>query len=178
MKFQPPENLSTPTNPCSHHQCHSLLTMHQTLSNTQPAQIPCMQTQIMGDTLLRKVSTVPNINKHTSRCPTCLCKVKIVNINVFISEIIIFKIIINLGHFTDYNNMPGFAMPNISDPMAAAAFQYGQVLMGQGTQAVGREFEKYVPVSRLKYYFAVDTGYVVKKLRLLMFPFWHPVRRP
>lgn len=70
----------------------------------------------------------------------------------------------------------GFAMPNISDPMAAAAFQYGQVLMGQGTQAVGREFEKYVPVSRLKYYFAVDTGYVVKKMRLLLFPFWHPVR--
>lgn len=84
------------------------------------------------------------------------------------------KLIFNSG----YNNMPpgGFSMPNISDPMAAAAFQYGQVLMGQGTQAVGREFEKYVPVSRLKYYFAVDTGYVVKKMRLLLFPFWHPVR--
>jgi protein transport protein YIF1 len=73
--------------------------------------------------------------------------------------------------------MPGFTMPNMADPMAAAAFQYGQVLMGQGTQAMGREFEKYVPVSRLKYYFAVDTGYVVKKLRLLMFPFWHPVTK-
>ncbi|XP_059487504.1 protein YIF1B-A isoform X2 [Neocloeon triangulifer] len=68
---------------------------------------------------------------------------------------------------------PGFAMPGLTDPMANAAFQYGQVLMGQGTQAVGREFEKYVPVSRLKYYFAVDTGYVVKKMQLLLFPFWH-----
>jgi protein transport protein YIF1 len=66
--------------------------------------------------------------------------------------------------------MPGgFAMPNMTDPMAAAAFQYGQVLMGQGTQAVGREFEKYVPVSRLKYYFAVDTGY--RKCDSSSFPF-------
>ncbi|CAB3382666.1 Hypothetical predicted protein [Cloeon dipterum] len=76
-----------------------------------------------------------------------------------------------------YQPMPqpqGFpSMPGIPDQVTAAAFQYGFNALGQSSQAVGREFEKYVPVSRLKYYFAVDTGYVVKKLRLLTFPFWH-----
>lgn len=69
----------------------------------------------------------------------------------------------------------GWAVPNLSDPVASAAMQYGQVLVGQGKQAVGREFERIVPVARLKYYFAVDTGYVARKLGLLMFPFWHKV---
>lgn len=40
---------------------------------------------------------------------------------------------------------------------------------------VKKEIEKYVPVSRLKYYFAVDTKYVVSKLGLLLFPFTHRV---
>lgn len=39
------------------------------------------------------------------------------------------------------------------------------------------EFERYVPVSRLKYYFAVDTKYVVSKLGLLLFPFTHAVSK-
>lgn len=38
-----------------------------------------------------------------------------------------------------------------------------------------KEIEKYVPVSKLKYYFAVDTKYVVSKLGLLFFPFSHTV---
>lgn len=38
-----------------------------------------------------------------------------------------------------------------------------------------KEIEKYVPVNRLKYYFAVDTKYVVSKLGLLLFPFTHRV---
>jgi hypothetical protein len=80
--------------------------------------------------------------------------------------------------FSDYQQMPapGWPVPNLTDPMAAAAMQYGQVLVGQGKQAVGREIERYVPVDKLKYYFAVDTGYVAKKLLLLVFPFGHKVR--
>jgi hypothetical protein len=39
-----------------------------------------------------------------------------------------------------------------------------------------QEVEKIVPVSSLKYYFAVDTKYVVSKLMLLFFPFTHKVR--
>lgn len=46
-------------------------------------------------------------------------------------------------------------------------------MVGAGRQIVDRELEKYVPVSKFKYYFAVDTMYVTKKLRLLFFPFTH-----
>ncbi|KOB68594.1 Protein YIF1B, partial [Operophtera brumata] len=40
------------------------------------------------------------------------------------------------------------------------AFQYGNQLAAQGKEAVQRELGKYVPVSRLRYYFAVDTRYI------------------
>lgn len=55
------------------------------------------------------------------------------------------------------------------------AMQYGQRLADHGKQLVESQFEKYVPVTRLKYYFAVDNNYVVRKLVLLLFPFTHKV---
>lgn len=68
-----------------------------------------------------------------------------------------------------------FAMFN--EPMVQdMALQYGQKLADHGKQLVESHFEKYVPVTRLKYYFAVDNNYVVKKLMLLFFPFTHRVR--
>jgi len=70
----------------------------------------------------------------------------------------------------------GFSIPSqfLNEPLVAnVAMQYGQALVGSGKQLVDRELEKYVPISRLKYYFAVDTGYVTKKLGLLFFPFTH-----
>lgn len=51
------------------------------------------------------------------------------------------------------------------------AMDYGQKLAEQGKELVNKEFEKYIPVTKLKYYFAVDNNYVLKKLRLLFFPF-------
>lgn len=70
-----------------------------------------------------------------------------------------------------------FAMLN--EPMVQGmALEYGQKLADQGKQLVESQFEKYVPVTRLKYYFAVDNNYVVKKLMLLFFPFTHRVRVP
>ena len=39
------------------------------------------------------------------------------------------------------------------------------------------QIDRFVSVSKLKYYFAVDTSYVVKKLGLLVFPFTHKVCR-
>jgi len=62
-----------------------------------------------------------------------------------------------------------FQQPIVQD----MAMQYGQKLADQGKQLVESQFEKYVPVTRLKYYFAVDNKYVVNKLRLLFFPFTH-----
>lgn len=55
------------------------------------------------------------------------------------------------------------------------ALQYGQQLADQGKQIVQMQAEKYFHLSNLKYYFAVDNNYVVKKLILLLFPFHHRV---
>uniref|UniRef100_A0A0A1WEZ0 Protein YIF1B-B n=1 Tax=Zeugodacus cucurbitae TaxID=28588 RepID=A0A0A1WEZ0_ZEUCU len=67
---------------------------------------------------------------------------------------------------------PQFAMfqqPIVQD----MAMQYGQRLADQGKQLVENQFEKWVSVAKLKYYFAVDNKYVINKLRLLLFPFTH-----
>ncbi|CAH1117309.1 unnamed protein product [Phaedon cochleariae] len=53
------------------------------------------------------------------------------------------------------------------------ALQYGQQLAGAGKTILKKEVERYIPVSKLKYYFAVDTKYVLSKLLLLFFPFTH-----
>uniref|UniRef100_A0A1A9VJE2 Protein YIF1 n=1 Tax=Glossina austeni TaxID=7395 RepID=A0A1A9VJE2_GLOAU len=53
------------------------------------------------------------------------------------------------------------------------AMQYGQRLADEGKQMVENQFSKWVPVDKLKYYFAVDNNYVIHKLSLLFFPFTH-----
>lgn len=72
-------------------------------------------------------------------------------------------------------HIQGFqAQQILHDPMVASmAMNYGQVLVGQGKDLVDKKLEKYVSVSKLKYYFAVDTSYVARKLGLLFFPFTH-----
>ncbi|XP_018335048.1 protein YIF1B-B [Agrilus planipennis] len=62
-----------------------------------------------------------------------------------------------------------FAQPIVQD----MAYQYGQQLASTGTTLVKQNIDKYVPVSKLKYYFAVDTKYVASKLKLLFFPYLH-----
>ncbi|XP_029670157.1 protein YIF1B [Formica exsecta] len=65
---------------------------------------------------------------------------------------------------------PQFATQLLAQPVVAdMAVQYGNALVGTGKQ----HFEKYVPVTALKYYFAVNTDYVFAKLMLLFFPFTH-----
>lgn len=49
-------------------------------------------------------------------------------------------------------------------------------LADTGKSMIKQEVERYVPVTKLKYYFAVDTKYVLSKLFLLFFPFTHKVR--
>lgn len=69
-------------------------------------------------------------------------------------------------------NQIGFNM--FQQPMMQdMAYQYGQKLADQGKELVNKELEKYVSVSKLKYYFAVDNKYVINKLKLLFFPFAH-----
>lgn len=60
-----------------------------------------------------------------------------------------------------------FQQPIVQD----MALQYGQKLADQGKEIVHTHFEKYIPVTKLKYYFAVDNRYVMNKLRLIFFPF-------
>ncbi|GBP49871.1 Mariner Mos1 transposase [Eumeta japonica] len=57
--------------------------------------------------------------------------------------------------------------------MQDMALQYGGQLARAGGEAVRRELHRVMPFSRLRYYFAVDTRYVVHKLMLLLFPFAH-----
>ncbi|XP_048474328.1 protein YIF1B isoform X2 [Rhincodon typus] len=62
----------------------------------------------------------------------------------------------------------------LSDPMVSnLAMAYGSSLASQGKSIVGQNIDRFIPVSKLKYYFAVDTIYVGKKLGLLIFPYMH-----
>ncbi|KAF7651531.1 hypothetical protein LDENG_00109060 [Lucifuga dentata] len=60
-----------------------------------------------------------------------------------------------------------------TDPMANAAVMYGSSLANQGKDMVNKEISRFMSVNKLKYFFAVDTRYVLKKLTLLMFPYMH-----
>ncbi|XP_031654109.1 protein YIF1A-like isoform X4 [Oncorhynchus kisutch] len=60
-----------------------------------------------------------------------------------------------------------------ADPMASAAMMYGSSLANQGKEIVNKEISRYVSVNKLKYFFAVDSKYVMKKLLLLVFPYTH-----
>lgn len=73
------------------------------------------------------------------------------------------------------NNMQGGAGgPNVfADPMANAAMMYGSSLANQGKDMVNKEISRFMSVNKLKYFFAVDTRYVLKKLMILMFPYTH-----
>ncbi|XP_067313801.1 protein YIF1A [Pseudorasbora parva] len=60
-----------------------------------------------------------------------------------------------------------------ADPMANAAMMYGSSLASQGKDIVNKEINRFMPVNKLKYLFAVDTKYVMKKLLILIFPYTH-----
>nr|XP_033809489.1 protein YIF1B isoform X2 [Geotrypetes seraphini] len=61
----------------------------------------------------------------------------------------------------------------LSNHMSNLAVTYGSNLANQGKEIVDKNIERFIPVTKLKYYFAVDTIYVSKKLGLLMFPYMH-----
>ncbi|XP_072464377.1 protein YIF1B isoform X4 [Notamacropus eugenii] len=71
----------------------------------------------------------------------------------------------------------GYASPAqpafLSDPVSNMAVAYGSSLAAHGKELVDRNIDRFIPVTKLKYYFAVDTVYVGKKLGLLVFPYLH-----
>ncbi|XP_048024639.1 protein YIF1B isoform X1 [Megalobrama amblycephala] len=66
---------------------------------------------------------------------------------------------------------PGQAL--LSDPMSNLAMAYGSSLASHGKEMMDKNLDRFIPISKLKYYFAVDTVYVGKKLGLLVFPYMH-----
>ncbi|KAG8003951.1 Protein YIF1A, partial [Nibea albiflora] len=88
----------------------------------------------------------------------------------------------NQGYYTPGYNMgaptsdihAGSGADNLfTDPMANAAMMYGSSLANQGKDMVNKEISRFMSVNKLKYFFAVDTRYVLKKLMILMFPYTH-----
>lgn len=63
-----------------------------------------------------------------------------------------------------------------NDPVASMAVKYGSTLADQGKEYVTQNVDRWFSVSKLKYYFAVDTTYVAKKLLIILFPFINRVR--
>ncbi|XP_023577397.1 protein YIF1B isoform X3 [Octodon degus] len=61
----------------------------------------------------------------------------------------------------------------LADPVSNMAMAYGSSLAAQGKELVDKNIDRFIPVTKLKYYFAVDTVYVGKKLGLLIFPYLH-----
>lgn len=48
--------------------------------------------------------------------------------------------------------------------MTNMAMQYGQTVMNQGSEEFKKNIDRYVSIGQLRYYFAVDTAYVGRKL--------------
>ncbi|XP_055522181.1 protein YIF1A [Leucoraja erinacea] len=68
----------------------------------------------------------------------------------------------------------GLPMNNfLSEPVANVAMAYGTTIASQGKDMVHKELNRFVSINKLKYFFTVDTRYVAKKLRLLIFPYTH-----
>uniref|UniRef100_A0A3B3RLE5 Protein YIF1 n=1 Tax=Paramormyrops kingsleyae TaxID=1676925 RepID=A0A3B3RLE5_9TELE len=61
----------------------------------------------------------------------------------------------------------------LSEPVSNFAMAYGSSLADHGKEMVDKNLARFIPISKLKYYFAVDTIYVAKKLGLLVFPYMH-----
>uniref|UniRef100_A0A8D0L626 Protein YIF1 n=1 Tax=Sphenodon punctatus TaxID=8508 RepID=A0A8D0L626_SPHPU len=60
-----------------------------------------------------------------------------------------------------------------ADPVANVAMTYGSTIASQGKDIVHKEIHRFISMNKLKYFFAVDTKYVMKKLALLVFPYMH-----
>ncbi|XP_071979552.1 protein YIF1B [Engystomops pustulosus] len=78
----------------------------------------------------------------------------------------------------EYHNhgSPALGIPTqafLSEPMSNFAMAYGSSLATQGKEMVDKNIDRIIPVNKLKYYFAVDTVYVGKKIGLLLFPYMH-----
>ncbi len=61
-------------------------------------------------------------------------------------------------------SIPGMGGVQMNPVMTDMAMRYGQDMMGKGQEELKKNLEQYVSIGQLKYYFAVDTSYVGRKL--------------
>ncbi|KAF1929175.1 protein transport protein YIF1 [Didymella exigua CBS 183.55] len=73
------------------------------------------------------------------------------------------------GGFGQHPAFGGF----VSDPSAQLGLQMGQTAFNAGQQYLDQNIAKYVSVGALKHYFNVSNSYVLAKLRIILFPWWH-----
>ncbi|AOW05988.1 YIF1-domain-containing protein [Yarrowia lipolytica] len=73
------------------------------------------------------------------------------------------------GNFFNPAGYPQF----FNDGTAQVGLQVGRSAVAAGQEYMEKNFNKYVSVSQLRYYFQVSNLYVVKKLGLVLFPFLH-----
>ena len=60
---------------------------------------------------------------------------------------------------------PNYLMAGMANPVVTdMAMQYGQDLVGRGQEELKKNLDRYVSIGQLKYYFAVDTNYVGRKI--------------
>ena len=97
------------------------------------------------------------------------------------SNVILFSCIVICSGAPSYPPPPVNAMGAtqmtqmlVNNPMfSAAAQQYSEQLATTGQAYVDQSVNRFLAVSHLKTYFAVDTNYVLKKLGIVLFPFTH-----
>ncbi|KAH6870621.1 YIF1-domain-containing protein [Alternaria rosae] len=61
----------------------------------------------------------------------------------------------------------------INDPTAQLGFQMGKSAVDAGQHYMEQNLGRLVSVSALKHYFNVTNSYVLNKLRIILFPWWH-----
>ena len=57
--------------------------------------------------------------------------------------------------------------------MAPMAMNMGQQFLGHHAEALKAKADAYIPTTKLRYLFAVDTTYVLHKLKIILLPWIH-----
>lgn len=71
-----------------------------------------------------------------------------------------------------YGQSAGFGWP-VNDATAQMGVQFGKSAVAAGQDYVEKNFSRYLPLPLVKTCFAVTNGYVLRKLRIVLFPWRH-----
>lgn len=81
------------------------------------------------------------------------------------------------SHAQSAQSMPAWADPgqgwNFNDPTTAMGVQLGKQAFDAGQKYIDQNVSRWLPTARLKHSFNVSNGYVLKKIRLVLWPWRH-----